>query len=76
MLIDLGLTHFQATALLVLVNIGFIAIVFYFQSIGAFYLLAVIFLLATGMTMILKRLNKRQIELDTKKPSKKAEQVH
>ncbi len=75
MLIDLGLTHFQATALLVLVNIGFMAIVFSFQSIGAFYLLGIIFSLATGMTMVLKRLNNRKIELNTKKPVKKAEQV-
>ena len=75
MLIDLGLTHFQATALLVLVNSGFIAIVFYFQSIGAFYLLAVIFLLATGMTMILKRLSKKGSKDNINRNIEEAEKV-
>lgn len=57
MLIDVGLSHFQATSLLVLINLVFLLIVFSFQTIGALYLMIVIFALATGLTMILLRVN-------------------
>lgn len=57
MLIDVGLSHFQATSMLVLINLIFLLIVFSFQTIGAFYLLLVIFALATGLTMVLLRVN-------------------
>ena len=57
MLIDVGLSHFQATSLLVLINLVFLLIVFSFQTIGAFYLLLVIFALATGLDYDIVRVN-------------------
>jgi UDP-GlcNAc:undecaprenyl-phosphate GlcNAc-1-phosphate transferase len=59
MLIDVGLSHFQATSMLVSINVVFLFIVFRFQSLGAFYLLVLIFSLAAGMTMVLHRINFR-----------------
>ena len=60
MLIDLGLSHFQATSLLIIVNIIFMLIVFTFQEIGALLLMILIFALASGLTMLLKRMVARK----------------
>jgi len=60
MLIDLGLSHFQATSLLIVVNIIFMLIVFTFQEIGALLLMGLIFALASGLTMLLKRMIARK----------------
>ncbi len=47
LLLDTGLTHTQATSTLVLVNILFIFLVFFFQYIGTLQLILLILLLAT-----------------------------
>ncbi len=60
MLIDLGLSHFQATSLLIVVNIVFMLIVFAFQEIGALLLMGLIFVMASGLTMLLKRIIARK----------------
>ncbi|MEM9920420.1 MAG: MraY family glycosyltransferase [Bacteroidota bacterium] len=53
LLIDLGLTHMQATGILVLVNILFIGLVFSLQHIGSAALLALIIVLAIGLSSLL-----------------------
>ncbi|MBK7336817.1 MAG: undecaprenyl/decaprenyl-phosphate alpha-N-acetylglucosaminyl 1-phosphate transferase [Saprospirales bacterium] len=50
LLIDAGLTHMRATALLVGVNMAFIFFVFYFQNLGTITLLILTLGLATLMT--------------------------
>lgn len=50
LLIDSGLSHMQATYLLLSVNIGFIALVFTLQKIGNFNLLLLILAIATVLT--------------------------
>ncbi len=50
LLIDCGFSHMQATGILVLVNIFFILVSFYFQNLGSFYLIVLIFILAVLMT--------------------------
>ena len=53
LLIDFGLSHMQATGILVIVNIFFILLAIGLQHIGSIYLLLVIFTLAIGMTTML-----------------------
>jgi len=53
LLLDFGLTHMQATAVLVTVNIFFIGVVIYFQNLGSMKLLMIILMLATLMTTVL-----------------------
>ena len=53
LLIDAGLTHMQATGVLVVVNIFFIIIVFALQDIGSINLLLLIIALAVGLTAVL-----------------------
>jgi len=53
LLLDFGLTHMQATGVLVFVNIFFIGLVISFQNIGSLNLLMVILGLATAMSSIL-----------------------
>ena len=60
LLIDCGLTHMQATTVLVIVNIVFILLVFRLQHIGTYRLLILIFALATGMTLLLLFIRRRQ----------------
>jgi UDP-GlcNAc:undecaprenyl-phosphate/decaprenyl-phosphate GlcNAc-1-phosphate transferase len=55
LLLDSGLTHMQATGVLVLVSLIFMAFVFFMQSIGTFQLLALTVLLAFVMSMLLQR---------------------
>lgn len=50
LLIDYGLSHTQATGVLLGVNLFFIALVFYLQNIGTIPLLIIIIGLATAMT--------------------------
>jgi len=53
LLIDFGLSHMQATGILVIVNIFFILLAVGLQHIGSMSLLLVIFTLAIGMTTML-----------------------
>ena len=50
LLLDRGLSHSQATLVLVGVNIAFIAVVFYFQDLGTLNLLLLVFVLAAGLS--------------------------
>lgn len=52
LLLDSGLTHMQATSVLVAVNLMFILFVVYFQDLGNLSLLIVILILATVLTAI------------------------
>ena len=53
LLIDSGLSHMQATAALVVVNVLFIVMAVNFQGIGNMYLLLLIFGIAIVLTSIL-----------------------
>lgn len=53
LMIDLGLTHMQATGILVAVNIFFVGLVFRFQHIGSSLLLMLVIALAIAMTTTL-----------------------
>jgi UDP-N-acetylmuramyl pentapeptide phosphotransferase/UDP-N-acetylglucosamine-1-phosphate transferase len=53
MLLDIGLTHIQATGVLVLVNIFFIILVFSLQNIGTLLLILLVLGLATLLSTIL-----------------------
>jgi UDP-N-acetylmuramyl pentapeptide phosphotransferase/UDP-N-acetylglucosamine-1-phosphate transferase len=52
LLLDSGLSHMQATGVLVIVNLAFIFFVVYFQHLGSLRLLIVILLLASALTLI------------------------
>jgi len=52
LLLDSGLTHTQATGILVLVNLAFILFVVYFQDLGNLYLLIIILLMVSALTTI------------------------
>ena len=52
LLLDSGLTHMQATAVLVVVNLAFILFVVSFQSLGNLRLLIIILVMATLLTFI------------------------
>ena len=60
LLIDSGLTHMQATGVLVIVNIMFIFMVYRLQKIGTFNLLIVILLVALFLTSVLSFINKQK----------------
>lgn len=63
LLIDYGFSHMQATAVLVFVNLGFIALVFYLQHIGTFELLLTVIALALILTAYLYfTVRKKRIE--------------
>ena len=53
LMLDIGFSHMQATGILVLTNLFFIAVVFAFQDLRSFYLLLIIFLLATILSSLL-----------------------
>ena len=55
LLIDFGFSHMQATSILVIVTLMFIAFVFIFQGIGTFKLLFVILARAAVMSYMLQR---------------------
>jgi len=57
LLIDAGLTHMQATGVLVLVNIAFIALAVSLQHIGNLYLLLVLVLVAVVLSAFLHRVS-------------------
>jgi UDP-N-acetylmuramyl pentapeptide phosphotransferase/UDP-N-acetylglucosamine-1-phosphate transferase len=68
MLIDLGLTHMQATLILVTINALFIVFSFIFQDIGSFNLIMILLGMALTGSIILKQLlNYKQKELRTSK---------
>ncbi len=54
LLIDSGLTHMQATGVLVLVNMLFIILAISLQKVGNFYLLLIIFIIAMLLTYALQ----------------------
>jgi len=62
-LIDLGYSHFRATMILVIANIIFILIAYYFQDIGIINLTGLLITIATlayliPITLILRKLKK------------------
>lgn len=57
LLIDTGLTHMQATGILIFVNIAFIFLAVSLQGIGNLYLLLVILLVAIILSMVLNKLS-------------------
>lgn len=61
LLIDSGLTHMQATATLVIVNMFFIVLAFFLQGIGSFLLLLTILAVATLFTGLLYIYSRRHI---------------
>ncbi len=52
LLLDTGLTHTQATVVLVLTNCAFILFVVSFQNLGNLYLIIIVLLMATALTII------------------------
>lgn len=67
LLIDCGITHMQATAILVIVNILFIVFVVFLQHIGTLFLLLATFGLAAILTALLYYIStKRQAKLKAK----------
>jgi len=70
LLIDSGLTHSQATLLLVIVNIIFMVIVVKLQGMGNAYLVLLIFGIAIFLTFILSRVasRRRKIKKQAKQP--------
>lgn len=60
LLIDSGLSHMQATGVLVIVNIMFIFLSYRLQKIGTFNLLVVILLVALFLTSVLSFINKQK----------------
>jgi UDP-N-acetylmuramyl pentapeptide phosphotransferase/UDP-N-acetylglucosamine-1-phosphate transferase len=54
LLLDLGYSHLQATGILGVVNLLFIAVVFYFQTIGTLPLLIVVAVLGVVLTAIVE----------------------
>ncbi len=60
LLLDLGLSHMQATAILIVVNMAYIFMIYRFQHIGTLALLCVLLLVSSALTVIvyyLKGLN-------------------
>ncbi len=53
LLLDLGLSHMQATGVLSIVNIGFISLVYFLQHLGSFYLIIILVLLASLLSTLL-----------------------
>ena len=60
-LIDAGLSHMQATGLLIAISIVFIILSFMLQKIGNFNLLVIIILLATVLSIIAGKFAKRKL---------------
>ncbi len=60
LLIDTGLTHMQATFVLLAVNLLFIAMVMKFQFLGNMNLLILVLGSATGLTAVLYYISKRK----------------
>jgi UDP-N-acetylmuramyl pentapeptide phosphotransferase/UDP-N-acetylglucosamine-1-phosphate transferase len=60
LLIDSGLSHMQATGVLLIVNMMFIFVVYKLQKIGTFNLLIVVLLLAIFLTSVLSFINKQK----------------
>ena len=60
LLIDSGLSHMQATGVLLIVNMMFIFVVYKLQKIGTFNLLVVVLLLAIFLTSVLSFINKQK----------------
>lgn len=53
LLLDIGLSHMQATSVLIIVNILFIALVFSLQNVGSLNLLLIVLVLASALTGLL-----------------------
>jgi UDP-N-acetylmuramyl pentapeptide phosphotransferase/UDP-N-acetylglucosamine-1-phosphate transferase len=68
LLIDFGFSHMQATGILVLVTISFIAFVLLLQNIGTFTLLALILVLAAILSYMLQKIvEKRKAQMSITK---------
>ncbi len=52
LLLDLGMSHMQATSVLICVNLFFIFLVYQFQGLGTFRLLVLIFLTAAALVLL------------------------
>jgi len=52
LLLDCGLSHMQATSVLIMVNLAFIFFVIYFQNLGNLRLLIAILIMASALTAI------------------------
>jgi UDP-N-acetylmuramyl pentapeptide phosphotransferase/UDP-N-acetylglucosamine-1-phosphate transferase len=64
LLIDFGLTHMQATSVLVITTIMFITLVFTLQSMGTFKLLFIVLVIAMILSFLLqKTVEKRKLRL-------------
>jgi len=61
LLLDLGYSHMQATAILIIVNIGFIFLVFKFQTLGSMKLLLVMLLMASILVAIIQSIRAKKI---------------
>jgi len=61
LLLDLGYSHMQATAILIIVNIGFIFLVFKFQTLGSMKLLLVMLLMASILVAIIQAIRAKKI---------------
>jgi UDP-N-acetylmuramyl pentapeptide phosphotransferase/UDP-N-acetylglucosamine-1-phosphate transferase len=54
LLLDLGYSHMQATAILIIVNIGFIFLVYKFQSYGSLMLLMCLLVVASLLVFVVQ----------------------
>lgn len=63
MMIDAGFSHTSASAILIAVNLSFVLIAYYLQSLGNLSLLIIILLLAVMLSFILNRISKRKQKL-------------
>jgi len=61
LLIDAGLSHMQATGVLLIVNVMFMFLVYKLQNIGTFNLLIVVLLIAIFLTSILVFISKQKL---------------
>ncbi len=54
LLLDIGYSHMQVTALLILVNLGFIFLVYKFQSLGSLILLLALLVIASLLVLVVQ----------------------
>lgn len=69
LMIDSGLTHMQASGILILVNTMFIFIAIGLQRVGNLYLLLILLALALGLSFMLKSIASRKTKEKTQIPS-------
>ena len=59
LVLDIGFSHMQATAILITTNIIFIIVAYRFQHLGSLYLLVLLLVLASALTALLYLLRKQ-----------------